>query len=185
MSYNPDSNNLSHPDLSLSDEDIKAICSSLQLHLSEPEGEVQQMRLHAVNHPDTDPQVLHHIASCGGRQLASRVADHPRAMADTLNQLAMHDHHEVRAALADNQNIPIQLQWQLAEDEHPDVRFALAQGYHIDQSVLASLLDDENPFVVQRAKTTLQRKNAVMGRPARLSNKSRVENYSQRRRAKG
>jgi hypothetical protein len=172
MSQNPDSNDSFSGDRQLADEDVRALCAPLQLHVPEPESEVQIMRLRLVSHPETDPKVLHHIASHGCKQLASRVAEHPGAAPDTLNQLAQHDQHEVRAAVAENQNIPLDLQWLLAEDEHPDVRFALAQSYHIDQSVLASLLEDDNPFVAYRAKTTLQRKNAAMTRATRLPGSS-------------
>jgi hypothetical protein len=185
MSQTPDPTNNSSTDHDPNNDHISAICSSLQLHLSEPEKEVQEMRWRAVSNPDTDPQVLHHIASHGSDHLAKRVAEHPRAEANTLAQLADHDYYEVRAALADNQNISLELQWQLAEDEHADVRFALAQCYHIDQSVLGRLLDDENPFVAHRAKSTLMRKNAAMDSPTRLPGSSETGGTSRRLRSSG
>jgi hypothetical protein len=185
MSQIADSNENSPPDYDLTDDRIAELCTSLQFHLSEPAPEVHQMRWRAVSHPDTHPQVLHHIASLGSHHLAKRVAEHPRAESSTLSQLALHGHYEVRAALADNQNIPLQLQWQLAGDEHPDVRFALAECYHIDPNVLASLLDDDNPFVANRAKTTLQRKNIASSSPTKLPGSTEAGGISRHLRASG
>jgi len=185
MSQIPDSTENTPAEKDLSDRHISEICLSLQFHLPEPSDEVHQMRLRAVNRPDTPPQVLEHIASRGSVHLAKRVAEHPRAHPDTLSQLALHEHFEVRAALADNRTIPIDLQWQLARDEHPDVRFALAQSYHIEPDVLASLMDDENPFVVHRAKTTLQRKNNILSKTALHPGASESSRTTKRMRASG
>ena len=167
------------------DDHVMAFCTALQFHLSEPTASAFQLRLQAVNDPQTSKHVLDHIASHGAHHLVKRVADHPATAEETLSRLVYHNHPDVRAALAGNKNLPLEMQLVLAKDEHPDVRFSLAESYEIDPAVLAALIEDDNPFVADRARTTLQRLQSGAAYMMRLPFKVADRPTIKRKRASG